>query len=283
MRIEHLRYFAAIIELDSSIKAAARMGVSQPALSTAMRALESEIGRRLFDRPKGRGLQATASGRAFYERACRILGEFDAAVSEARGNSQAPGRLRLGVLPTLEVEAVGRWVARVRAAFSSWRVEVWEGSRDNLQNWLQEERIDAAVSVIDRKHRSTAPLLIDPFVLLVSYDSDLGRSERASVRLSELADTPIISRGFCEMLPEALKLFSRARYTPRVVARPERDHLALGLAAQGMGALFAPISIAPPMLKAIRVADLPLERRIGLLWRQGLDREVLRKLRDAVT
>ena len=58
-----LRYLVALAEEASFRKAAARIGVSQPAVSQAIAHLEEELGERLFDRT-GRSVSLTPAGRA---------------------------------------------------------------------------------------------------------------------------------------------------------------------------------------------------------------------------
>ena len=61
MDIRILRYFIAVAEEGNITKAAARLHVSQPALSTQLAALEDELGQRLFERG-ARGIELTEKG-----------------------------------------------------------------------------------------------------------------------------------------------------------------------------------------------------------------------------
>ncbi|MEU6753759.1 LysR family transcriptional regulator, partial [Spirillospora sp. NPDC046719] len=61
MELRQLRYLVAIADAGNLGRAAESLFVSQPALSYALRRLESELGVRLFDRHAG-GVTATAAG-----------------------------------------------------------------------------------------------------------------------------------------------------------------------------------------------------------------------------
>src|SRR5205814_559626 len=73
-----LRYFVAIAEERSFTRAAERLWVAQPGLSTQIRRLESELGIQLFERHT-RGVDLTDAGELFLERARTALAAADAA------------------------------------------------------------------------------------------------------------------------------------------------------------------------------------------------------------
>ena len=88
MELRHLRYFLAIAEEHSVTRAAERLHMQQPPLSQQLRALENELGFRLFDRlPKG--VELTAAGRAYLEEARALLAGV--ARAKERGTRVAAG------------------------------------------------------------------------------------------------------------------------------------------------------------------------------------------------
>ncbi|MEU5915754.1 LysR substrate-binding domain-containing protein [Streptomyces sp. NPDC047141] len=83
IELRHLRCFLAIAEEASLTRAAARLHLTQPAVSRTLAALEQHLGARLVDRSTHH-LALTAEGRAFQDRAAAALAAFDAAVDPAR-------------------------------------------------------------------------------------------------------------------------------------------------------------------------------------------------------
>src|SRR5215472_3000340 len=79
MELRHLRYFVAVAEELHFGRASARVHVAQPAVSRQIRALEQEIGLRLFERDRRR-VVLTAAGAAFLEEARSLLQHVDRAV-----------------------------------------------------------------------------------------------------------------------------------------------------------------------------------------------------------
>ncbi|WP_225801119.1 LysR family transcriptional regulator [Streptomyces sp. NK15101] len=83
IELRHLRCFLAVAEESSLTRAAARLHLTQPAVSRTLAALERHLGARLVDRSTHH-LALTAEGRAFQDRAAAALAAFEAAVDPAR-------------------------------------------------------------------------------------------------------------------------------------------------------------------------------------------------------
>jgi len=97
MELRHLRYFVAIAEEGSFTGAAERLWVAQPGLSTQIRRLESELGVQLFERHT-RGVDLTAAGELFLERARTVLAAAEAARSTGRDIEEGlVGSVRVGI------------------------------------------------------------------------------------------------------------------------------------------------------------------------------------------
>ena len=97
MELRHLRYFVAIAEERSFTRAAERLWVAQPGLSTQIRRLESELGVQLFERHT-RGVDLTGAGELFLERARTALAAADAARATGRDlEAGLVGSVRLGI------------------------------------------------------------------------------------------------------------------------------------------------------------------------------------------
>src|SRR4051812_2589884 len=146
MELRHLRYFVAIAEERSFTRAAERLWVAQPGLSTQIRRLESELGVQLFDRHT-RGVDLTDAGELFLERARTALAAADVARSTGHDLEEGlVGSVRLGI-----VTGVGRpgtsallgHFGRERPAVELTVVESYGGT---LLRDLRDGRLDAMIA-----------------------------------------------------------------------------------------------------------------------------------------
>ncbi|WP_128983974.1 LysR family transcriptional regulator [Streptomyces roseicoloratus] len=92
IELRHLRCFLAIAEEGNLTRAAARIHLTQPAVSRTLASLEKQLGARLVDRSTHH-LALTPEGRAFRDRAAAAIAAFDAAVDPGRLHHRP---LRLG-------------------------------------------------------------------------------------------------------------------------------------------------------------------------------------------
>ncbi len=97
MDTRQLAAFCAVVDRRSFSQAADALGVSQPAVSLQVRALEQRVGRQLLDR-SGRRVEPTEAGLALYRGAQRLLALEEQLLEEVVGNADGPlqGRLAIG-------------------------------------------------------------------------------------------------------------------------------------------------------------------------------------------
>jgi len=115
MDLRRLGYFLAVADQGTMTRAAAASFVSQPALSKAIRELESELGTALFDRV-GRRVVLTAAGEALIDHARRAVRDVQAgAEAVAAVAALVAGHLDLGCLPTLAAQPTAGLIGRFRA------------------------------------------------------------------------------------------------------------------------------------------------------------------------
>lgn len=123
-RLSALRLFVRAVETGSFSRAGRDAGLSQPATSRAIAALEADLGARLLMRTTRR-LSVTESGQRVYEQAQRLLDEDAALVEAAAGADREPvGRLRVSTSIAFATDEVAPHVEGFLAAFPRVRLDL---------------------------------------------------------------------------------------------------------------------------------------------------------------
>jgi LysR family pca operon transcriptional activator len=145
LRLQHLRAIDAIAAQGSVLKAAASLGLSQPALSKSLLEAEDIAGTKLFDRHP-RGVVATAAGLLFVATARKMIADLKR-LDEALDISGDPdrGALALGVLPVAASGVLPGALTRLRALRPEIRVRIEQGRTGDLAPLLAAGEIDLIV------------------------------------------------------------------------------------------------------------------------------------------
>lgn len=275
MNLTFLNYFLAVAEAGHFTRAAERLNVTQPTLSAGIARLEDSLGARLFNRQ--RAVVLTEAGRRLLPQARAITEAWAGARADLRQMPTSRRPVRLGVLPTLPDRVVLALTTRLAGRM----IELVEAHGEALRTRLQRNQLDAALTVLP----STAPgqrgraLHREAYVVAVPPHHPL--AGRSRIRITDLAATPFVLRLHCEAHPEAQRLFATHNARPPITARTASDSRALALVGAGAGACLMPESLTDASVGAVAIAELRLERRLGLILRSGLDADVVDALHDA--
>lgn len=160
-------HFIAAAETGAFSAAAARLRLSQQAISQSVARLEANLGTRLFDRD-GRRLRLTPAGELLLPHARAITAEaarFRAGLDDLTGGTR--GTLRLGLGPSAATHGTAAAVARFLARRPGLRLVVMNGLFDDLASALVGGRLDLFIAV--RQDDRPAPLLGETVLGRISY------------------------------------------------------------------------------------------------------------------
>ena len=142
MELRHLRALVALAEERHFGRAAQRLAMTQPPLSTAIQQLEASVGARLFER-NSRGVALTAAGAALLPRARALLEQAAAAAREARDVGQGlAGQLRIGFAGTVLYRGLPEVLRRFGSAHPRLRLTLQELSSSEQLVELVHDRLD---------------------------------------------------------------------------------------------------------------------------------------------
>jgi DNA-binding transcriptional LysR family regulator len=193
VEIRQLDHFVAAAEEGHFSRAAERSNIVQSGLSASIRALEAELGTRLFDRTTRR-VALTESGRALLPEARRVLGAATAAREAVAGvEGLMRGTLSIGIMQLLVAVRLPALLAGFRTLHPGVDIRLRQAGTTVLLQEVREGRLELAFASFP----DPAPpglvgheLLNEAMMLACSSEHPL--AGRATVRLADLRDEPFV-------------------------------------------------------------------------------------------
>ena len=155
MNYNYLRYFSVLAQLEHYTLAAARLGISQPSLTSAIHHLEDELGGiRQFEKV-GRNIRLTEEGRYYQEKVDAALRELHTASATLRESKiSAPVVIRMGVISGTLGGTAARLIADYSQTNDRVRFRLTESSAEDLMDLVRQEKLDMAIVDTTDRDRS---------------------------------------------------------------------------------------------------------------------------------
>lgn len=279
-----LRSFVAVAEARSIGRAAARLGVGQPALSRRIQDLEDQVGVTLFERHP-RGVRLTTAGEAFLGDARRLLDEAERVLERAGRFGRAElGALAIGLFPPAADGPLHGLIAGFRAAAPGVTVTCVEAACEELFGCLEAGRLDAVFAAADPPDvpERFAALGLWTERLVAALPAGHPLEERTGLGWADLDAEPLVLRSW-EVTRPVQALLARRRSGRRRPAATEhrvgRDSL-LALVAAGYGVTIVPeaaAALAWPGVAFVPIAEPDAVVPVSLAWRPDDGNPVLRR------
>jgi len=193
--LERLRVFVTVVQQGSLTRTAVMLGLPQPAISRQIFKLESECGGRLFHRT-GRGVTLTELGEALLPRIVSLLEEADELTTQLDEGARLPGgEVRLAALPSLYMVLIVPLFFELRKVFPGIRLQVFEGSGGQIDQWLASGFVDLGLPY--RYGKALQPD-VAPLVQISSYVMGVPGDEltaEPTVRFAALDRRPLVLPG----------------------------------------------------------------------------------------
>lgn len=265
MTLTQLEIFSLVAELQGFTAAANRLGISQSAVSHALKSLELELGVELLRRHQSR-VELSDIGQQLLLRARTMLGLANTLrqeAADARGMKR--GTLRIGSFgPTSSIKLLPLILQQFRAAHPGIEVHIDEGPDRQVLQWLEERRIDIGFVVLPEERFDTVALIEDQMVALLPADHPLAVHD--SLSLKDLCDFPFVltEAGSSELVS---RLFTAARLTPNIRYRCSQLISTLDVVTRGDGVTVVAEGSLPNQIDG-RCVKKPLSpavlRQVGL-------------------
>jgi DNA-binding transcriptional LysR family regulator len=192
MDTRQLAAFCAVVERRSFSQAADRLGVTQPAISLQIRALEKRLGRRLLDR-SGRRVEPTEAGLRLYRGAQRLLALEEQLEQEVAGDEtgELTGRLELGASTGPGGSVVPLLLCEFQRAHPGVGVALSVFDTQTVVELVGRRELELGVVGAARRQRAVVfePFFRDEVVLACPPDH---RFAGAEITLDELRGEPLL-------------------------------------------------------------------------------------------
>lgn len=275
MKLHLLRYFTVLAEELHFGRAAARLAITQPPLSSAIKALEEDLGVRLFER-NSRHVELTPAGSAFLSEARVLIERVAHAGETARAVAGGlRGRLDIGFTGSMAYRDVPRVVNRFQERMPGIEVTLREMSTTDQLDALLHGQLHAgfinAASVPDQL--SSFALLDDLLVCCLPENHPLAGVP--ALELSQLENEKFVmfSRDVAPAnYDNVIAAFSHAGIHPRTCHAARQWITVVALVATGMGVSLVPASLAKSGVQGVRFVPLlghSVRSSALLAWHSG--------------
>ena len=289
MNLNQLRYFVSVAENGSFTRAAASQYISQTAITQQIRALEENVGAKLFDR-NSRPVSLTPEGKVFLKEAREILGRMDMALTRIREASTGlEGELRLGYTKGYEHSDLPKHLRGFHQEYPNVLISCYRCDTDMLASGLINGEYDVIFtwdSTNIREEEAVQLRVVEHVPLCVALYADHPLARRSELTRRELKQENILymsPSGTGNSFGDAfyISLYQRAGYQPNIILRSNDMESILMMVAAEEGISIVPEYSHPWDIGTENVVFVPLSGKeeteeILIAWRGDNENPALR-------
>ena len=274
VNIKHLKAFLALAAELHFTRAAQKVFLTQPALSSLIQQLEQEFGIQLVRRHT-RQVELTEAGEEFRITAEKLVSDFEQAIYDVKTyKSIRRGKLSIAALPSVCSYLLPAVLGQFNQQYPDIRLQVSDCSGQEILDALNDKRIDFAISYSQSdKDLEATPLLNDALVLVCHQRHRfVGRKH---INWHELVDERLIAmeKGTTiRTLIDSIALSKDMKLD--IILQPRLMPTALAYAEAGLGVTILPSSGVsrnlPEELRVIALHSPKVERGIAILRRRDI-------------
>ncbi|WP_162052689.1 LysR family transcriptional regulator [Pontibacter pamirensis] len=286
MEIQQIKYFLTLSQELHFWNTAERMYITQSALSRQIKALEDELGVRLFERSK-RSVKLTEAGAFLRDQWLPLLGEINRIHLQARKiHEGAFGTVRIGYPGSIAYGFMPDLIASISRTLPELKVELVEPTDISFELLLLSYQMDMAFRRDPAENPSLQSICLysEPFALVVPSNHHLNEQnftglhdlENEKFILSNLAQTTFYTSSLRQILEDH-------SFTPDVRIETDFGGMVLGLVSKGLGVSILPYSYSFSALPNVRFITLPYKMNLYVTWRKNDNSPVLKNILQQVS
>jgi DNA-binding transcriptional LysR family regulator len=265
MNLFQLEVFLKVVEMGSFTKAGEQIGLSQSAVSQAVAALESELNIKLLNRQRN-GVTLTKVGERITSLIRDLMLIKTKIINEAAGITELEtGTLRIGSISSMSAKLLPGMIASFKKRFPGVEVILYEGSYDEVRNWLKLSVVDVGVVTEDMHEFEFIPLLQDKMVVFLPEKHPL--SNQTNLKLEEIADEPFIMPKECGRILQTI--FKEQGIYPNIQFEVRDIATIIAMVQEGVGNTILPEMAIPTTLPKVTASYLSpqMYQNLGLTFR----------------
>ncbi len=284
MEIRQIQTFLEIHRQGSFVGAAARLALTQPALSRQVSLLERELGAKLFYR-SAQGARLTPDGERILSAAQDLENAVRRVAESAQAQGEISGRYTISCGGTIAAYVLPEAVRRIRQRHPGLVVRVVEGDAyDTLRSLTGgEAELGILSGQPDDPELESELFFRDEIVPVVGLKHPLARRRRVSV--ASLAEFECVSHHPASAIRQAVEKRWRAlRLKPRIVMELRSMESVIRSVESGVGIGFVSRLAVSKKMRVLSVSELVCDREFFFCFRRrsrGMDR-LIRLLRECV-
>lgn len=233
MDLRQLNYFRVVAQTQNITKAAKKLYISQPALSTAISRLEHDIGVLVFERT-GNSIILTEAGRCFLEHVNSVFSLLDEGITQAKQIANRSSRwLRLASAFGMMRDVV----AEYRARHPECEIELTICDTEQILSMLINGEADVGLNLgpIQDSRLRNQVLMESQYFIAVNLEHPL--AQKNSVSLQELGGHLLFCSNIAQTYEQAKSVFQKAGCSCNLLKLDEKDVL-FEAARKGLGGVF---------------------------------------------
>ncbi len=269
---KQIKYFLALTHFANFRVAAQHCEISQPGLSRQIMALEEEFGAPLFNRT-GRGVTLTPIGESFLPHARRVQKELELAEQEIALLLQPErGEVCIAGLHSVNTYLLPTLIAGFRRQYPKTQLRLTSLGSERIIKLLLDRLVDLAIVM--------GPVQVPELVSTLLYEEDLAillpaqhpLAYSRQVTLAQVASYPqVVFRDGYAMRSALIRYFAQVGTKPEIAVELNTLEAFKETVRQGVGIALLPVCALQnlsPDLTWVQVQDLPLKRRVELIYRR---------------
>ncbi len=278
LKLGKLEVFTVVSEEGSFSAAAARLHLSQPAVSRHIQELETALGIRLFKRQR-RGVTLTPGGellREYTERILWLVREAEGALTDVR--QLVVGQVRIGATPGVSVYLMPGWTRSFTSAYPNLTLGLRTATTSGVIDDLKTGRADLGIvegELDELAVEDVESVILQAIDLQLVVGKDHGWWGKGQIEAKALHEQPFVSRQPGSRTRVWIDgMLAERDVEPRYVAEFDNPEAIKEAVMDGFGVSILPTyAVAREriagLLWSIPIADMPLRRELKLIWYTG--------------